>query len=516
MLPVDASALGSASREELIALVVMLSEQVSALTARITEQDARIAEQDAVIAELTEKLAAATATSRTSSKPPSSDGLRKPPTPAPTSRRTKTGRKPGGQLGHDGAALAQVADPDDVIDHRPRACSGCAASLADAVVTSIAARQVADLPENVRLAWTEHRIATCVCECGARTSAGVADGVPAGVSAPVQYGPRVRAAAAWLVAEHYLPIARAAAVLAGLSGAAPSAGSVATWTAAAGDALAADGGFLDAVAAQLADADVLHADETGLRTAGSLAWVHVACTLALVLLSVHTGDGRRGRAAIDRAGVIGNLKPGAVLVSDYWAPYFSYAAVHALCGAHVVRELRAVCEAAPACTTEDGSQSWAGKMLHFLESLNAEVRTARQEGRQELDPAVLAAKVTTFEKILALGHEQNPPPPGGWLAASRRPKAVNLLLRIEGEQKAYLRFARDFAVPFTNNQAERDLRGVKLRQKISGCLRTVKGAEVFVAIRSYLLTAQRQGRASLVVLRELFEGRVWIPQLATT
>ena len=500
----DRVTLEGASHGELVELAVVLVEANAALAASVGVLSGRVEVLEA-------QLAAARSTSRTSSKPPSLDGYAKP---APTSRRTRSGRKPGGQRGAPGSTLRQVAEPDVVVEHRPSACRGCGCSLAGRAPASWAARQVADLPA-VKLVWTEHRLATVACGCGRRTSASALDGVPAWAVGPAQYGPGVRAAASYLHAAHYLPDARCAMVLADLLGAPVSPGTIVAWQQGGEQVLAGEGGFLDQVREQLRGADVLHADETGLRTAGALAWVRVAASEHSALLSVHAGHGRRGRAAIAAAGVVEHLRPDAVLVSDAWAPYLTYGCLHALCGAHVVRELRAVFEAAPTSVHQDGAQTWAHKMLRLLERVNTEARTARAGGRQHLDPDLLAAAVAGFEAILALAHAQNPAPPGGWPGAKRRPKAVNLLLRIETHREDYLRYASDLAVPFTNNLAERDLRGIRLHEKTSGCLRTLAGAKAMVAMRSYLLTTARHGLSALAVLRDLHTGHPWTPALTT-
>lgn len=506
----DVVDLAGASREQLVAMVRARDAQIAAQDAQITV----LLEQVRVLGErvggLEAQLTATRATSRTSSKPPSSEGYTKP---APTSRRTRSGRRPGGQAGGAGTTLRQVQDPDEVFEYAPSACGGCGSSLTDAPVVAVAARQVPDLPP-VALRWSEHRVASVRCTCGHVTAAGTADGLPAWAVGPVQYGPGVRAAATYLANSHFLPIERTAALMSDLLGAHVSPGSVAAWHAGAGQVLTTTGGFTEVVAAALRGQEVLHADETGLRVAGALAWVHVACTRALSLFTVHTGAGRRGRGAIEHAGVISALAPSAVLVTDAWGPYLSYDTLHALCGAHVVRELRAAAEGAPARTTDEGAQTWAAKMMRLLEGLNTDVNTARRGGATALDPALLTARMTAFESVLALGHTQNPPPSGGWPGAGRRPKVVNLLLRIEARRGDYLRFTTDFAVPFTNNQAERDLRGVRLKEKVSGCLRTLTGAQAFVAIRSYLSTAAKQGQNALTVLRALHEGHPWAPAIA--
>jgi hypothetical protein len=460
----------------------LLPEQVAALA----EVNRELRER---VAELERRLAG---NSRTSHRPPSSEGYEKPP---PRSRRRRSGRTPGGQPGAPGSTLAQVADPDEVVVHRPRRCAGCRRSLRSAPVTSTEVRQVADLPP-VALRWTEHRLEHRRCACGRVTMAGAEDGVPAQVTAPTSYGPGVRAVASYLVAGHHLPLDRAAAVLSDLLGAPVSPGSISAWVAAAGAALDP---FLDRVRAGLAAADVAHFDETGLRVDARLAWVHSASTTTLTLYTAHE---RRGRTAMDAAGVLPAF--GGVAVHDCWAPYFGYPVTHAICNAHLLRELAAV--------WEHTGQAWAAKLAATLERLNVTVVEAKRAGADALAPDVLAGWHARYDALVAAGRAAHPEPDGGW--GGKRPAAVNLLDRLGARREDILRFSVDLRVPFTNNTAERDIRPVKLRQKISGCLRSMAGANAFCALRSYLSTVRKHGRDTLAALRELHEGHPWLPDPA--
>jgi transposase len=461
-----------ADNERLRVLVAELGQMNETLLQRVSELERRLGRN-----------------SRNSNTPPSAEGYAKPP---PRSSRRASGRKSGGQPGAPGATLRQVDHPDEVVVHSPSACGGCGASLAGAPVTSTEIRQVADLPE-VALRWVEHRIEHRGCECGRTTMAGAGDGVPEAVRAPVSYGPGVRAVATYLVAGHHLPLGRAAAVMSDLLGAPVSPGSVAAWVQAAAGGL---GPFTAAVRDVLTDAPVVNFDETGLRVDGSLGWVHSASTDAATLYTCHA---RRGRKAMDAAGVLPAFT--GIAVHDCWKPYWCYQVEHALCNAHVVRELTGVYEAT--------GQTWAPKLARILEQLNTAVAAAKDAGRDRLDPAVLAGWHTRIDEILALGRAQNPEPDGGWPA--KRPVAVNLLDRFETHRTEFLRFATDFRVPFTNNAAEQAVRPVKIRQKISGCLRTLTGAQAFCALRSYLATGHKQRRDALTILRQLHDGQPWLP-----
>ena len=225
--------------------------------------------------------------------------------------------------------------------------------------------------------------------------------------------------------------------------------------------------------------------------------MHSASTPAATLYTCHP---RRGKEAMDAAGVLPAFT--GIGVHDCWKPYWCYDIEHALCCAHVIRELTGVHEAVPA-------QTWAPKLATVLLKMNAAVNAAKNSGRHELEPAVLAGWQTRIDVILALGRAQNPTPDGGWPA--KRPVAVNLLDRFEKHRPEFLRFATDFRVPFTNNAAEQAVRPVKIRQKISGCLRTMTGARAFCALRSYLDTARKQHRDPLTILRQLHEGQPWLP-----
>ena len=284
------------------------------------------------VAELERLLAA---NSRNSSKPPSSDGLAKPP---PRSQRQAMGRRAGKQPGAAGAALAQVTEPDVVAICRPSRCVGCRGDLAGAAVVAVARRQVFDLPEP-RLLVSEHRVLSCRCVCGVISTAGPADGVPAEAVTAAQYGPRLAAMAIYLLVGQHLPVARTRQVLADLCGAAPSTGWLASLTGRAAARLRVAGGFTDTLRALVLAAAVVHFDETGLRVGGRLRWLHVACT---PLGTVYHLDDRRGTTAIDALGILEAMRAPQVAVHDGWKPYLQpgYRQVtHALCNAHHLREL---------------------------------------------------------------------------------------------------------------------------------------------------------------------------------
>jgi len=479
-------------------LIVAQGQALSAFSARVAELEAR-----------------GRVNPRNSSRPPSSEGYDKPP---PRSQRRSSGRRPGKQDGDPGTTLRQRTDPDRVVEHVPGQCGGCGSGLADAPVVSSERRQVFDLPA-VALTVTEHRVEHRRCGCGHITMATATDGVPAGVGAPVQYGPGVRAVAVYLVAGQHLPLARAAQTLADLLAAPVSVGTVASMIVAAAAGL---DDFTETVRGQLAAAPVVHFDETGLRVDGRLGWVHSASTQTLSLFTAHT---RRGTAAMDDAGVLPVF--GGVAVHDGWKPYQHYhraegtegteggdggegggsGPTHALCNAHHLRELAAVTETAQVTGAE---QDWADGMARLLTEIHHAVLEGRAAGGTGFAPRLLATYQARYDTLIRAGHTVNPT-----TGTRRKTVAANLLHRLDDHRDDVLRFATDWAVPFDNNQAERDIRMVKLRQKISGCLRTQAGAQAFCRLRSYLHTATKNGQNSLDVLRQLADGHPWQPEPRT-
>src|SRR4051794_13450789 len=456
--------------EELAALVV-------ALQTRIAEQDARIAELERQLA----------ASSRNSSKPPSSDGLDKP---APKSLRGRSGRKPGGQPGHEGRTLRQVQRPDEVVIHEPGACAGCGADLPiEERPAGVIRRQVFDIPQT-RGRGVEPRILPRRCSWGVVPAAAG----PAGVSAPVSYGPSAAAIAVYLCLGQHLPVERTAFLLAELFGTPMAAGTVAAWTHRAAAGLEP---FTAAARTGLTRAELVHADETWLRVAGRLPWLHVASSTRFTALFCHR---QRGTEAIDAAGVLPGFT--GTLVHDAFAPYARYpAATHALCNAHLLRELIAVVDHHAAHPSSGGGEvpagwCWAAQVIDALLRLKAITDTGALP-----DADTLAAHRRLIVSAALIGAAAQGAPPG---AVGRRHRA--LARRIRRRLEDYLRFAVDLRVPFDNNPAERDIRMVKVKQKVSGCLRTLAGAQDFAAMRSYLSTAAKHGRRPFDVLTELTSG----------
>lgn len=456
------------SYEELAALVAAQAAEIERLKARVAELEARLG-----------------LNSRNSSKPPSSDGLAKP---APKSLRGKSGRKPGGQPGHTGRALAQVTDPDEVVVHTPACCRGCGRDLDRAVPAGVERRQVFDIPP-VTVRVVEHRLVARRCRCGVVTR----PDQPAGVAAPVQYGPRVLAVIVYLYMGQFLSKSRTAQAITELFGVPVSPGTVAAVTGRAAGRLEA---FTDRVRARIAAAGLAHFDETGFRVEAKLAWAHSASTPTDSLITVHP---RRGTAAMDAAGVLPNFTGTAV--HDAWPPYDTYtSATHALCNAHLLRELQAVID-----TTEPGSWCWANQARTALLDLKTAVQDARTTGATTVDPATLHTHTRLLRTAAVIAAAD---PATGRLAAKHRA----LARRIRDRLPDYLRFTTDFTVPFDNNPAEREIRMVKLRQKISGTMRTLTGAQHFAAIRSYTATAAKHDIPLLDALTQLTSGKPWIPE----
>ncbi len=426
--------------------------------------------------------------SRNSSKPPSSDSPFAKP--APKSLRRKSGRKPGGQPGHLGSTLALVDKPDERLRYEPGPCTGCGADLAEAPEVGMERRQVFDLPPmTVRV--TEHQLVARRCGCGT-TTCGTA---PKGVTAPVQYGPRITAIILYLYVGQFLSKKRTAQALAELFGTPVSEGTVATVTKRAADGLE---GFLEEVTDRIAGSEVAGFDETGLRVAGRLHWVHCARTGKYTLITCHP---KRGNEGIDAAGVLTRFR--GVAVHDAWAPYDSHVDVeHQLCCAHALRELAAVADTAE----PDADWCWATQASDALVAIQKLVVDAIASGADAVDPDALDTQVQLYRCAVQIGITST---------AARSDKVMRkhnaLARRLLDRQDDYLRFTTDWRIPPDNNGSERDIRMIKLRQKVSGCLRTLAGATQFCAIRSYLSTAAKHGRNFFDTLVMLAESRPWLP-----
>jgi transposase len=478
--------LGGPSYEQLAVLVVEqavvieeLRAEVSGLREKVTDLERRLAQN-----------------SRNSSRPPSLDGLAKPP--APKSLRRSSGRKPGGQPGHEGRHLERVEHPDEIVRHVPPRCEGCGSDLLDSGFEGEETRQVFDLPP-VRLTVCEHRAQRRRCACGHVTSAPF----PAEVSAPAQYGSRMRALGVYLIAAQHLPYKRAAGLLSDWLGAPLSPGTLMAFVKDGADDL---DGFLDRVHQQIIDSPVVHFDETGVRAGGRGRWLHSSSTQTLTFYALHD---RRGTEGIDHAGVLPRFE--GVAVHDGWPQYRTYtSATHALCNAHHLRELLAIIEQDPE------GQSWAAKIDMLLRALHATVQETKTAGEQSLDPWTLAGYRAAYEQIIVLGHQQNPPGtiPTGKRGVIKQTPARNLLVRLDRDREQVLRFAHDFRVPFDNNLAERDLRMIKIQQKISGCWQTTTGADQFLALRSYISTTRKQHRDMIDALARLAKHQPWLPATA--
>ena len=418
--------------------------------------------------------------SSNSSKPPSSDGLAKKPRIA-GSLRVRSGRPSGGQKGHKGGTLRQVADPDAVVGHEACACGHCGSALGPQAAVGVEKRQVFDIPERP-LQVTEHRATVYRCaQCLGVTKAEF----PAGVVSPAQYGERIKAAAIYLNVHQLIPEDRVAQALNDLFGApllCPA--SIVAWVGKKADELSE---VYKAIGESVAKAKVRHLDETGYRIGGKLRWLHTTSSAAFTF---YRAGERRGDIPTD-------LRDG-VVVHDHFLPYRGMEMVdHAFCNAHILRELQAL--------IEFEQEPWAELMRALLLDANAAVEAAREAGASALAPEALAVFQERYWAAVRLGlafHRELPKleskSPGRGRTKQR--PGHNLLERLKTFKTETLLFMTDFDVPFTNNLAEQDLRMMKVKMKISGCFRTLEGAQIFARLRSLVSTARKQGANILQTL----------------
>jgi len=462
-----AKQLGRLTRSALVELILAFQKRMAQLEQRLKGLEGRLAQN-----------------SSNSHHPPSSDGLSKP---SPKSLRTRSGRQPGGQPGHPGQTLQRVKQPDHTQIHELTVCPQCGGrGLGGEPVLDYESRQVFDLPPRP-LEVTEHRAEIkCCSHCAAQVRAEF----PAGVSAPVQYGPRFQSLMVYLNQQQLLPYDRLVQLCADLFGQPLSAG---TLVAANERTFVQLEPFARALVNQVPQAPVVHLDESGLRVQGALHWLHVASTARLTFYGVHP---KRGTEAMDAFGIIGACRQW--VVHDHWKPYFSYLeCLHALCNEHLLRELKFL--------WEEQQELWARQLSDLLLALHR-----RRQKHGELSERQFKRVLKDYRAVVRRGRYRHPrlPASQGRCAQS---KAANLLDRLEEFDGSILAFLWDKRVPFTNNQGEQDIRMIKVRQKISGCFRTLRGAQIFCRIRSYLSTCRKQGCNLWEAIQMAVVGKPFIP-----
>jgi len=455
-----------------------LREQVAVLSQRIQELEARLAKD-----------------SHNSHLPPSSDRFHR----QQRSLRNRSEKKVGGQPGHPGSTLEWSETPDLVIVYPVECCQHCGRDLREVESLQVERRQVLDLPPQRRLVIEHQAQQKCCPGCHEISAAPFPDDV----RAPVQYGAAFGAVGVYLVQQQLLPYERACEVMQDLLGSTMSVSTLQALVERCAEQLEP---VEQQIKAALSQAEVLHQDETGLYVAGQRHWLHVSATEQLTHYAVHS---KRGKAALEAIGILQDFA--GVSVHDGWQSYWQFACGHALCNVHHLRELTYL--------AEEQQQAWASEMKEVLLDIKTAVEQVRALGQQHLHPLEVADWKARYRALLVEGYLANPPDPPpktGKKGRHKQSAARNLLDRLSKHQEAVLLFLDNFAVPFDNSLAERDLRMVKVQQKVSGCFRSWVGAHAFCRIRGYLSTLRKQGMAVLTALEQTLLGHPVSPTFSSS
>jgi transposase len=441
---------------------------------QIQQLQTRIAHLEAIISK----------NSSNSSKPPSSDGLKR----KTKSLREKSGKKPGAQYGHPGKGLSPVSNPDQIITHGPQACQGCGADLSQEKGTCVDQRQVFDIPPP-KIEVIQHEALQKRCpQCGMQNRGNF----PQGVRGLVQYGERVQGLSAYFSHQQFIPVDRLGQVFEDVFNLSLSAGTCSKIDKQLFNQLEP---FEQNLTSFLLKEPVLYFDESGVRCDKKLHWTHVACTQKATLYHFHA---KRGQEAIESMGILPTFK--GIAVHDEWQPYFKYQqGLHALCNAHLLRELTFI--------HEHEKEEWAKPMKDLLLRAKKEVDKHLEKGK--LPQKVINKLEETYHQIIGQGkayHAGLPALAKGKAGKQKQRAGKNLLDRLEHKEESVLRFMKNFSVNFTNNQSEQDIRMIKVKQKVSGCFRTLEGGNTFCRIRSYLSTARKQQWNILEALTNAIRG----------
>jgi len=430
--------------------------------------------------------------STNSSKPPSTDNKL---TKKKESSNSTSKKKRGAQAGHKGKSLKIVATPDKIEVLLPTGCSCCGSSLESINSLKYEKRQLFDLPK-VNMDVTEYQAHSLKCkECHTINKAKF----PENIKAVTQYGDNLKSLISYLNSYQMLPYERIAEMIEDLTSHKMSVGSIYNFLNTHYDKLEE---FEKTIKQSLLKEDVINSDETGVNVSATLHWIHVTSSSLITYYMLHQ---RRGGVAMDAMGIIPNYA--GILVHDHWTPYNKYNnCSHSYCNAHLLRELNGI--------SEKESVRWSEDMHILLTNMNIAVHKAKENHKQELSQAQIQKFIKNYEKIILGAKKYYPPPDNTTKKARGRPKqekGKNLLDRLSKYQNETLRFLSDFRVPFTNNLAERDLRMIKVKEKISGSFASFKGGEIFCRIRSYISTLKKNNISVLQGLSDALSGKAYVP-----
>ena len=470
----------STNPDEIFNLVTTMSETIIVLKGQVELLTNQVDTLNVEVKELKSRL---DKNSRNSNKPPSTDEFVKP-----QSQRKKSGKKTGGQKGHPGHTLKMSDNPDRIIIHRHEHCRECGFNLKEQPA-QVERRQVFDIPLP-KIEITEHQSSTVSCpHCGLLNKGAF----PEEVRQPVQYGKGIIAQIVYLNQYQLIPYNRVVEYFEDIYNLKMSEATIFTALETVYEMLGPAG---QAIITKLLRAEVVHVDETGMRVEGKRRWLHVVSTAFHTNYSWHT---KRGSTATKEIGILPQYE--GTMVHDFWKPYYQYGCDHSLCNIHNIRELRGISELT--------GQKWPEDIIELLLAIKKRVDTGIS-----LNTVEKIAFTEHYDAIISEGYQANPPPePVKKRGRPKKGRVLNMLGRLSEHRHEVLAFMEDFAVPFDNNQAERDVRMMKVKQKISGVFRSVKGADMFCRIRSYISTARKNSVSAFSAITEALDGKPFIPEV---
>ena len=474
--------------QQLMEQNALLLKQNENLTASVAELTDTVDKLKQTIEELREQL---NKNSRNSSKPPSSDGLGKPTVKKDRSLREASGKKQGAQEGHEGVCLSIISNPDHTENHMHSDCEGC--PYHDACLEKACIKETRhEIDAVVTVDVTAHNLFSvpeCPLHGGSRTGH-----FPADIKAAVQYGKNLQAMVVAFNTVGAVSINRTHEILSSVFNIPLATGTIKNMVTRCADSLK---GTHEKIRLKMTTRGLIHCDETGTRVDGKTWWVHNASDRDYTYLTINK---KRGRIGMDEAGVLPHAR--GIIVHDCWGSYWQYPDVtHAICCAHLLRELNGVIENHP-------EQTWAPKFRRLLLDMKKSRDEAVQEHRDELSSQQLSKFDTEYDDIIKTAYEENPLPETSAKKRGRKKKSkvLNLICRLDNYKASVCLFIKNLCVPFDNNQAERDLRMVKVKTKVSGRFRSEEGAQEYLTIMSYIGCANKHHINAFTAIREALNG----------